>query len=506
MLRTDPKAYLGVLVFLLGTLGTTNGVERHVPSEYSTIQAAINNCNNGDVVIVAPGTYAGATISALMHNVAITVRSIDPNDAEITAATVIDCKGVGSFWFIKTGTVNCRVEGFTVTNNTYIAAIYCYRSSPTIRNCILTNNSGQAAMRCYNRSSPTIANCDINGNSCRGMRIGASSHPTVWNCIITGNSREGLYCYDSSPTLSNCTITNNAAGMLCEDEHGHSNPTITNSILWENSYYEIFLRNGASVSISYSDIGGGWDGEGNIDVDPCFANPDGNDYHLRSDSPCIDAGDNDSVPADTTDLDGDGNTTEPIPWDLDGNPRVVDGDSDGNAVIDMGAYEYFVPPVEVAMKFTPQALNPGSRGRWVKAHFVLPEEYMVEDVDANAPAVVQPGGIESDYINVFINESNLVEVEAAFERGAFCEAGISDEAIEVTVTGSFTSGQQFYGTDTIKITHNYLEYLEVLAVHWLEAGCGKPDWCEGADLDEDSVVNFVDFALFDGCCIEVTGE
>jgi hypothetical protein len=39
------------------------------------------------------------------------------------------------------------------------------------------------------------------------------------------------------------------------------------------------------------------------------------------------------------------NTTEPIPFDLDGNARIVDGNNDGNAVVDMGAYEYFVPPV-----------------------------------------------------------------------------------------------------------------------------------------------------------------
>jgi len=56
-------------------------------------------------------------------------------------------------------------------------------------------------------------------------------------------------------------------------------------------------------------------------------------------SPCIDAGDNTAVPADTTDLDADGNTAEPIPFDLDGKPRIVDGDNDGNSVVDMGAFE-----------------------------------------------------------------------------------------------------------------------------------------------------------------------
>jgi hypothetical protein len=164
------------------------------------------------------------------------------------------------------------------------------------------------------------------------------------------------------------------------------------------------------------------------------------------------------------------------------------------------------PMIEVALKFTPQALNPDSKGNWMKAHFVLLEGYDVNDVDANRPAVVEPGGIESDYINVFINDDGLVEIEAAFDRSAFCSIVTGGEPVEVTVAGWLTSGQQFYGTDTIKITTNHLKYLATLASHWLEAGCGKPDWCGGLDLDQDSAVDFVDYALFDGCCIEVIKE
>ncbi|MBA7641265.1 hypothetical protein ES703_48941 [subsurface metagenome] len=162
-----------------------------------------------------------------------------------------------------------------------------------------------------------------------------------------------------------------------------------------------------------------------------------------------------------------------------------------------------IEPIEVAMKFTPQALNPGSRGKWVKAHFVMPAGFMVEDVDAHTPATVAPLGIESEYINVFVNEDGLVEIEAAFGRAAFCGAATGSGPVEVTVVGLLTSGQYFYGTDTIKIINKSLEYLGVLASHWLEGGCGAPDWCGGVDLDHNSVVDFVDFAMFDGCCIEV---
>jgi len=61
---------------------------------------------------------------------------------------------------------------------------------------------------------------------------------------------------------------------------------------------------------------------------------------LLATSPCIDTGDNNSVPADTTDLDNDGNTIEPIPYDLDGRDRFADGDCNGTDIVDMGAYEF----------------------------------------------------------------------------------------------------------------------------------------------------------------------
>ncbi len=218
------------------------------------------------------------------------------------------------------------------------------------------------------------------------------------------------------------------------------------------------------------------------------------DYHLLPASPCIDAGDNTAVPAGVT-------------TDLDGNPRFVDqpevpDTGNGTApIVDMGAYE--ADYIEVAMKLTPQALNLDSQGKWVKAHFVLPEEFLPEDVDANTPAVIAPFGIESDYINIFINDDGLVEIEAAFSRSDFCSSATSDDVTEVIVIGLLNDGWNFYGTDTIKII---TKDLAVLAYYWLESDCGPPDWCGGLDRDRDSVVNFVDFALFDGCCIEVIEE
>jgi hypothetical protein len=136
----------------------------------------------------------------------------------------------------------------------------------------------------------------------------------------------------------------------------------------------------------------------------------------------------------------------------------------------------------------------------------LPEAFTVADVDANTPAAIEPAGIESDHMNVFVNDDGLVEIEAAFDRARFCTIVTGDEAMRVRVVGSLTDGRQFYGADTIKITTNDLKYLAGLASYWLETGCDRPDWCGGLDLNQDSAVDFTDYALFDGCCIEVVKD
>jgi len=159
------------------------------------------------------------------------------------------------------------------------------------------------------------------------------------------------------------------------------------------------------------------------------------------------------------------------------------------------------PSLEMPMHFTPRMLNPKSKGKWIKAHFILPEGFSVEDVNTNSPAkIVEPFMADSNYMDVFLNKDGLVEIMAAFDRADFCSNGSMLE--DIVVIGRLTTGQYFYGTDTIRIKTNNLEYLAVLTSYWLEAGCGEPDWCEGADLNRDSVVDFIDFAFFDGCCLE----
>ena len=109
------------------------------------------------------------------------------------------------------------------------------------------------------------------------------------------------------------------------------------------------------------------------------------------------------------------------------------------------------PPMEATMKLTPKALNCNSRGKWVKAHFVLPEDLTVEDVDSNILGEIESLGVEAEYMDVFVDENGFVRVEMAFDRTALCDWLTEGGSIEITVRGLLTNGQYYYGTETIKI-------------------------------------------------------
>ncbi|GAG07915.1 unnamed protein product, partial [marine sediment metagenome] len=147
------------------------------------------------------------------------------------------------------------------------------------------------------------------------------------NCIIRNNSSDrdgGGMCFaggeDSYIGITDCTITGNStaiSGGGCSCDSGE--PIIKNCILWGNtaasgSQIYVYWRR---LKISHSDIqdgqagitigpSGAMDyGPGNIETDPCFVNPDANDFHLLGASTCINNGDpNFFTTCGTTDIDG----------------------------------------------------------------------------------------------------------------------------------------------------------------------------------------------------------
>jgi parallel beta-helix repeat protein len=222
-------------------------------------------------------------------------------------------------------------------------------SSPKIEDCTFSTNSAQqggGGIYNYNSSSPTVTNCIFHGNSAQvdggGMRNTASS-PDVTNCVFTGNTAQegggGMFnWYNSTPEVTNCTFRGNSTpadggGML----NAQSSPIVTNCIFWSNiaagSEQEISSDAASSPTVSFCNVQGGCymssgcttDEAGNMDSVPLFVSA--TDLRLQTTSPCVDTGSNSAVPASAD-------------TDLDGNPRIVDGNGDNATIVDMGAYEY----------------------------------------------------------------------------------------------------------------------------------------------------------------------
>jgi predicted enzyme related to lactoylglutathione lyase len=227
-------------------------------------------------------------------------------------------------------------------------------SSPSVNNCTFIANSTELSgggMYNYSGSSPNVDNCTFTANSVGyggGAMFNFNSSPSVNNCILTANSADeaggAIYCrYESSPVVTNSTIMNNNApngpAIACHYHlQGYAGTVaMRNCIIW-NGIDWLYNTDGSSITISYSDVEGGWPGPGNIDEDPSFIDlgywdPNGTptdpnddfwvdgDYHLRADSPCINAGDPNFL-------------AEPNDADMDGEKRVMLGR------VDMGADEF----------------------------------------------------------------------------------------------------------------------------------------------------------------------
>jgi predicted outer membrane repeat protein len=192
----------------------------------------------------------------------------------------------------------------------------------TLTNCdFIGNTSGNDGGGMY-KSGPSIASptsCRFISNTAVNCGGGiCSSSMTISNSIISGNTAEygGGLCsrYNANSSLTNCTLTANSASngnaLVC-DSYEQSRPSdiqLTNCILWDGGS-EVWNNDNSTITITYSDVQGGWPDGNNIDADPRFADTDNGDYHLQShagrwdpnteswvygddaNSPCIDGGD-----------------------------------------------------------------------------------------------------------------------------------------------------------------------------------------------------------------------
>ncbi len=196
-----------------------------VAHPYDAIQEGLDAAVSGlDTVIVKNGTYTGVGNRDLDFQCkAIAVQGEAGADK-----TIIDCQGAGRGFNFHLGEGPAAiVQGFTIRNGATATqdggAIACEDSSPTISDCMITNNQATSGGGIYcHLGAPTITGCTINGNS-TGSGGGG------------GGRGGGIYIWNSTPTITSCTITGNLAGYWGGGiDCAYANPEITDCAIVGN--------------------------------------------------------------------------------------------------------------------------------------------------------------------------------------------------------------------------------------------------------------------------------
>lgn len=312
----------------------------NVPGNFPTIQAAINAASPGDTIVVAPGKYvenlrfngksvtlqstAGAT-KTIIEGSNDTAIDIGPGGGVIGFTIQKGAAYFGAGMAVQ-GAGTLIKQNIFESNTQYFggygAAIGGNVASPIIDSNIFRNNSCEndnqwstGVISFVNDSSPVIKNNLIQNNPCRAINISYfSTTPQIINNTIISN-RTGIYFertgYVPQHIYRNNIVVGNIVGI--ESTFGSE----ANNPVWENN---LVFGNGTNYSGTTDKTGT----SGNISIDPMFVDQAGGYYFLKSGSPAIDHGTNTGAPV----------------TDFTGRTRPLDGNTDGTAVTDIGAFEY----------------------------------------------------------------------------------------------------------------------------------------------------------------------
>ena len=329
------------ILTLLSTVGSGSGASAttfHVPGDFASIQEALDAVAPGDTVLVGPNVWVG---NLQFRRKDVTLQSTDgPEVTEIqgTGGTTIDIGPLGTLvgFTVTLGsapigsgmTVNgfgTRIHGNVFQDNiqegSWGAAIGGNSASPTISGNLFRRNhcdsgflSGVVAF--VNISSPRIVNNIFEGNACRAinMTLPEWSRPEVINNTIVrnpGGIRIDRRINTAEQVYRNNVIVGNLVGLEVENGNETQNPVWQNNLVFDNG-------------VDYQGIADQTGHDGNIAADPRFVDQTAGNYRLLRGSPAIDAGTEVRAPTK----------------DFDRRARPFDGDGDGEALFDIGAFEF----------------------------------------------------------------------------------------------------------------------------------------------------------------------
>lgn len=241
------------------------------------IKAAIDAADNGDEIWVKKGIYTLVDEIIVYKNVEI-YGGVDGSESRreerdwVGNITIVDGDNSVRCFYVdddnnnRTIRIGATIDGFSITNGAgagiFSVATYAI---PTFQNCSIYYNDGPGIFNVY--SSSVINNCTIWGNN--------SSDPYGGGGILNRNISHSI--------ITNCTIANNWGGGI---GNYHSKPIVSESIIWGNTPSQVV----PGAVVTFSDIQYGYGGEGNIDADPLFVNPEEGDFSLQPNSPALDIG------------------------------------------------------------------------------------------------------------------------------------------------------------------------------------------------------------------------
>ena len=299
--------------------------------------------------------YAGAAVlleggsPVLVGNVIVQNRGWDAGgillmgtNAAVCQNTIAENGGVvgGIESFVGSDVMCGNVIGGNTSSG--YGAVTLESSSLLCSNTITENKPGYAISSPVLGSSSVVGNLIVN-NDCH-MGVVSGYRMVFSNNVIAGHRGYAMLC-SGVVFVKNCIIgTNHSANrlqILVPDWASDEEALVVENSVVAGGRGSVVVEGAAMLA---------W-GPGNIDADPLFVDPGHwddagtpddrsddtfipGDYHLLPGSPCIDAGRNDVDNPDTPEI-------ETLPaTDISGLPRVIDGDLDGTATVDIGAYEY----------------------------------------------------------------------------------------------------------------------------------------------------------------------